>query len=151
MNYVGQFVVHLDGSPWIPVNSSTRKQAPPSPATLLFRHIFRKDGTLEEIKELLNAHTVDEIKSWSSGGHPMLHEACEQFLSQGAQLVLQAFFEDPRLKPLFTDRSYVDKHGAIATWRIARLLGKKFYQERPLPSIVADIVKEYAITGFTEY
>lgn len=151
MSYLGQFVMPSNGSPWVAENASIPKQAPPSPASLMFRHIFRKDGTLEEIKEILNTHTAEEIMSWRSGGHPVLHEACEQFTYGGAQLVLQAFFEDYRLKGLFTNHAYVDKYGGLASGRLGHILSRGYWREpsKPnfgLPSIVVDIAKEFNLS-----
>jgi hypothetical protein len=149
---MGQFVITSDGSPWKTV-SSPAFNVPPAktPGAVIYAHIYAKSGSLQEVQEILNAHTVEEIKAWASGGHPLLHEACEQFAYDGAQHILQAFFEDPRLKPLFVDRDYVDKHQWIATWRISRLLGMEFYRGKPLPSIVTDIVKEFNIKPQVSY
>lgn len=75
---------------------------------------------IEEIKMIFARHSIKEIKAWCFGtGHPILHQAAGQPRYVQADNVLLVAFEEPRLKVLFEDESYLDRYGFTVTRRLA--------------------------------
>lgn len=113
----------------------------PSDSARLFETLHSNLLFASDIRRILDSHSVEEIKKWHRCGHPLLHEACEQSEFSGAQAVLRAFFEDSRLKKLFTDISYTDKRGMI----VANRLGNVVFFQVSTPSLVTRIMEEFKI------
>jgi hypothetical protein len=87
----------------------------------IYESLFKgkRGPSFAKVKAVLDFVDIKKLRKWNWGGHRLLHEAIEQSDSyKGAVTVLCVAWCDPRLRPLFTDKSYRDKYGACPARRL---------------------------------
>ena len=113
-------------------------------ANILYSTLKTDELTHWEIQQNLVDRTIEDIKKLNEGGDPLLHTACLLGREHiGARRLLLVFFEDPTLRSLFGDPSYLDRHG----WRpIDVLMRQNSYSVASMGwFILDDIIHEFGI------